>query len=221
MPAEPPAGRAVVVARLSLQEELANVVRGAATIVAIVWFYLAVTVADSTDGRRALLPYQSLIQTYNTADQRMFRGLQEGLLEAEAVRSTTGAWPLAEALALEGIPPFAPDPTMHGARYRWTRWQTGSTINYLGRPDVATAPGWLLMIQEPEPGVPPDQRFDDQEHHTLVDGTMLHVSTWSHPQGVAAPERLTIAPQTEGWQQVYAVGPAATTPATMAPAGAR
>jgi hypothetical protein len=67
----------------------------------------------------------------------------------------------------------------------------------------------LLLVQEPEPGVPPDQNFEDEEHHRLLDGSMLHVSTWSHADGAAIPARLTTMPQAEGWLQVYAVPPGA------------
>ncbi len=103
--------RQVAVTRLSVQEEVANVVRGAASVIVVVWIYLAATLGDGADERRSLLPYQSLIQTQNTLEQRMFRELQEGLLEAELLRSADGAWPLPTALAETGIPPFAFDPT--------------------------------------------------------------------------------------------------------------
>jgi hypothetical protein len=202
--------RQVAVTRLSMQEEVANVVRGAASVIVVVWIYLAATLGDGADARRSLLPYQSLIQTQNTIDQRMFRELQEGLLEAELVRSTDGSWPLPAALADSGIPPFALDPTAKGARYRWARRQEGWIINYVGTPDRSEAPAWLLLIQEPQPGVPPDQLYEDEEHHKLIDGTMLHVSTWKHLKGAAVAERLISAPQIEGWQQLYAVEPSAT-----------
>lgn len=201
--------RQVAVSRLSVQEEIANVVRGGASVVVLVWIYLAATLGTGTDGRRALLPYQWLVQTQSSVEQRMFRELQEGLLEAELMRSSDGVWPLPAALADTGIPPFALDPTAKGARYRWSRRQEGWIVNYVGTPDRNDAPAWLLLVQEPQPGVPPDQLFEDEEHHKLVDGTMLHVSTWKHPNGATAPERLITAPQIEGWQQLYAVAPSA------------
>ena len=204
------ATRSTAVERLSFRDELANVVRGGMSVVILVWIYLGATLGDTSDGRRALLPYQMVIQSRPSAEQRMFRELQEGLLEAEAMRSLSGAWPPPAALASDGIPPFAPDPTAKGASYRWTLLREGRQLNYLGRPIDRAAPAWLLVVQEPEPGVPPDQTFEDEEHHKLLDGTMLHISTWVHPDGRSRPERLTAAPQEEGWQQVYAVGPAAT-----------
>lgn len=200
--------RTIAVERLSFRDELVNVIRGAMSVVILVAIYLGATLGNASDGRRALLPYQTLIQNRPTAEQRMFRELQEGLLEAETARSITGAWPTPDALAAEGIPPFAADPTAKGRSYRWTLLRNGRQLNYLGRPAESNASAWLLVVQEPEPGVPPDQTYEDEEHHKLVDGTMLHVSAWLHPDGAQRPERLTIAPQVEGWQQVYAVGPA-------------
>jgi hypothetical protein len=200
--------RTTAVQRLSWRDELANVVRGGMSVVILVWIYLGATLNDTNDGRRALLPYQTVIQSRPSVDQRMFRELQEGLLEAEAARSVSGEWPAPEALAGDGIPPFALDPTARGASYRWVLLRDGRQLNYLGRPIDRAAPAWLLVVQEPEPGVPPDQTFEDEEHHKLLDGTMLHISTWVYPDGQSRPERLTIAPQVEGWQQVYAVGPA-------------
>ena len=206
--------RQVKVQRLSLQEELANVVRGAATVVVVVWVYLASTLGGANATRRSLLPFQTLVQDRSSTEQRMFRELQEGLLEAEAVRSATGAWPAIESLVADGIPPFAPDATVKSAVYRWSLLRAGASLNYLGIPDRPDRPAWVVLVQEPEPGVPGDQSFEDEEHHRLFDGTMLHVSTWSHTSGASTPLRVTSVPQAEGWTQVYAVGPG--TPAAAA-----
>jgi hypothetical protein len=197
-----------------LQDELTNVVRGGAMVVIAVWVYLAATLGNGTDVRRSLLPFQTLVQNRPAAEQQMFLELQEGLIEAEGLRSTTGAWPSVDSLITSGIPPFAPDPTAKTAVYRWTLIHAGAYVNYLGVPDRAEVPAWVVLVQEPEAGVPPDQAFEDEEHHRLLDGTMLHVSTWSHVNGLTVPVRLTTIPQAEGWTQIYAVGPG------LAPAGA-
>ena len=199
--------RDVAVTRITVQEEVANVVRSAATIVVLVWLYLAVTLGDGGDVRRSLLPYQSLIAGRSSTDQRMFRELQEGLLEAETMRSLDGTWPTPDVLAANGIPPFALSPTARGSRYQWHIVRNGASVNYLGLPDSPGAPAWLLLVQEPEPGVPPDQLFEDEEHHKLPDGTMLHVSTWTRQNGTDLAAHLVLVPQAEGWQQLYAVGP--------------
>jgi hypothetical protein len=200
--------REVLVQRLTTREELANLVRLATTILLGIWVYLAATM-DSGAAARGLLPFQSLIEDRPAADQRMFRVLQEGLLEAEIARSVAGAWPDTESLARDGVPPFAPDPTEQSAVYRWQMLRDGTYINYLGIPDRPEAPAWLVLVQEPEPGIPPDQLNEDEEHHRLLDGTMLHVSAWSHANGSTMAARVVRVPQAEGWTQLYAVRPGA------------
>jgi hypothetical protein len=207
--------RQVSVERLTFQAELTNVIRGSAMVIVAVWMYLAATLGSGADARRTLLPFQTMAPSLPSTGQRMFRELQEGLLEAEAARSTTGAWPAVASLVEGGIPPFAPDPTVKTAVYQWTLFRTGAYVNYLGIPDRAGTPAWVLLVQEPVPGVPPDQAFEDEEHHRLADGAMLHVSTWTHADGSRIPARITTVPQNEGWTQVYAVAPRAVSPAAI------
>jgi hypothetical protein len=201
------APRRVAVELLSIREELVHIVRVAVLIVLGVWLYLASALGDTSSTRKNLLPYQTVIQNRPDADQRMFRELQEALLEAERSRSSDGAWPDVRALADQGIPPFALDPTARNAAFRWQLLKAGTLVNYLGIPDRPGVPAWLLVIQEPDRGVPPDQNFEDEEHNRLLDGTMLHVSTWSYGDGVHAPAKLVPLPQAEGWTQMYAIGP--------------
>jgi len=210
--------RIVHVERLSARAELLAVVRVAMAIAVIVWMFLAsqFTSGNAPAGRRNLLPFQKLIADRPSAEQRMFRELQEALIEAERARSTTGSWPDVPALTADGIPPFAADPTRRD-RYTWTRVQAGTIVNYRGVPILnpqstirnPQSVAWLLFVQEPEPGVPPDQAFEDEEHHRLTSGAMLHVSTWVHPNGASLATRLVRLPQAEGWMQLYAVGPSA------------
>jgi hypothetical protein len=202
--------RSVRVERLSARAELFAVARVAMAIVAGVWMFLATqfTGANTPAGRRNLLPFQKLMADRPSAEQRMFRELQEALLEGERIRSTSGSWPDVQALAADGIPPFAADPTRRDP-YHWERFQSGTIVNYLGLPDTPNAPAWLLFVQEPEPGVPPDQAFEDEEHHRLTTGAMLHVSTWVHEHAGAITKGIVRLPQAEGWLQLYAVGPSA------------
>ena len=202
----PQAIRQVPVERLSWRDELANIVRLGATIVLGAWLYLASALGDDPSGRDRLLPYQALIVTQRPVEQRTFRELQEGLLEAEAVRWTTGGWPTPDALASQGIPPFASDPTAK-ATYHWRLVREGNYVNYIGTPQQAGIPAWLMWVHEPEPGVAPDQLFEDEEHHRLLDGTMLHVSTWKYTAPLQISARPVRVPQAEGWTQLYAVGP--------------
>jgi hypothetical protein len=206
------APRRVAVELLSTRDELVQIVRVAVAIVLGVWIYLASALGDMSAARKNLLPYQTVVQNRPESDQRIFRELQEGLLEAERARSVDGAWPDVKALAEQGIPPFATDPTVKSAMFRWQLLRSGSLVNYLGIPDRPGVPAWLLLVQEPDPGVPPDQPFEDEEHNRLLDGTMLHVSTWSYADGLQASGKIVRLPQAEGWTQIYAIGPGRKTP---------
>jgi len=107
------------------------------------------------DDARDLMPYQRLFRSLGGDDQRLFRELQEGLLEAENVRSSTRRWPAPTALAARGIPPFADAAGRGGRRlYRWQLLQEGPIVNYLGMPADRRDPAFLLLVQEPDPGAP-------------------------------------------------------------------
>lgn len=202
--------RRIQVEALSARAELGNVLGVGVAILAGVLLCLA---SDSArfrrDGatQRNLLPFQALIQDRPSNEQRVFRELQEGLLEAESRRAATGAWPAIATLAADGIPPFAPDPTAKGGTCDWRLIQGGIFINYLGVPRRSDAPAWLILVQEPEPGALPYPGREDEDHHRLVTGTMLRVSTWVHPNGGRVAGRIVRMPQADGWTQLYAVGP--------------
>jgi hypothetical protein len=200
--------RRVQIETRSARAELLVVVRAGMAITIGVWLYLASSAATSggAPSRRNLLPFQKLIADRPSSEQRVFRELQEGLIEAEAARSSNGSWPTAPSLADAGIPPFAADPTQHAA-YAWTLLRGGTLVNYLGIPKSGDAPAWLVLAQEPEPGAPPDPAAEDEEHHRLVNGSMLHVSIWIHAHGENIGTGLVRLPQAEGWTQLYAVGP--------------
>jgi len=193
----------------SARVELANVVRLSMAVVIGVWLYLATdsaTFQDAGSANRHLLPFQVLVQDRPPIEQRMFRELQEGLLEAETRRVDRGTWPPVSALVADGIPPFALDPTAKGGQYDWNLITNGTFVNYLGLPRRSDAPAWLVLVQEPEPGAPPDTAREDEEHHRLITGDMLHVSTWTRTNA-RVESRIVRTPQAEGWTQLYAVGP--------------
>ena len=198
-------GQSVRVETLSARTELLVVIRAGMAVAVGIWIYVAFAagVGGGTPERN-LLPFQKLAADRPPGEQRMFRELQEGLIEAEAVRSASSRWPSAEQLSAGGIPPFALDPT-NRSKYDWNVLRGGMITNYLGVPRAGGS-RWLVLVQEPEPGVPPDQTFEDEEHHRLANGTMIHVSTWVH-DGPPPPDRLVRVPQSEGWTQLYAVGP--------------
>jgi hypothetical protein len=202
------ATRSVQILPPSIRRETMVVAQIAIVVVAGVAFYLANT-AWNTDAQTRgsdLMPYQALVRDRPQTDQRMFRELQEGLLEAERVRSLTGGWPAPAALAAQSIPPFAPDPT-RGESYVWTVTQHGTFVNYRALPSVTGVPAWLLLVQEPDKGAPPDPAKEDEEHHRLADGSMLHVSIWTHADGTDLPAHFISLPQVEGWTQLRAGPP--------------
>jgi hypothetical protein len=213
--------RSVDIAPLSASNELIAVARTAMAIAAATWLYLAISPFAFSNGgstRQNLWPYQSLIQDRPSDEQRMFRELQVGLIEAETMRSTEGEWPAVAKLAAEGIEPFAPNPALKGSSYTWRLIRDGRFINYLGVPATAPAPppgratvaagapGWLVLVQEPDPAAP-EPFIDDEDHDRLVDGSVLHVSIWNRPGGASFPTNVLRAPQAEGWIQLYAASP--------------
>jgi hypothetical protein len=206
--------RRVEVMPPSARGELGNVVRVGMVVVIGVWMFLATdsaTFRDAGATARHLLPFQALIQDRPALEQRMFRELQEGLLEAESKRASDGAWPAPTSLAADGIPPFAADPTAKGGPYDWRLTINGAFVNYLGVPRRVGGPVWLVLVQEPESGAPPDPAREDEEHHRLLNGEMLHVSTWVRADA-RTPNGTIRSPQAEGWTQLYAVGPTLSPP---------
>jgi hypothetical protein len=183
--------------------ERAGVLVVAGGIVSVIGVYLALNA--SRDSARDLLPYQTLAAQLPEADQRLFRSLREGLATAEADRVRASAWPEPASLAARGIAPFTSD--RDAATYHWTRLQQGAIVNYFGQPRDPSAPAWLLEIQEPEPGMPPDTAPLDEEHHRLSDGTRVHTYVWMHRYGGQVPAGFVRQPQNSGWTQVFTAPP--------------
>ena len=196
---------------LSVRHELLAVVRVAMAITFAIWLYLANNPFGAAGGdltKRALLPYQAFARDRAPEDQRMFRELQVALIEAETIRSTKGSWPTADDLAAEGIEPFAVNPAIKGPRYSWQTLRLGRIVNYLGVPDAAGTT-WLIWLQEPDPSAPEAFR-PDEEHHQLLDGSVIHVAIWSRasgPREASVTGAVVQAPQFGGWTQIYAVSP--------------
>ena len=142
------------------------------------------------------------------ADQRMFRQLQEGVLEAENVRARTGTWPSVATLRDQGIPPFASDP-IDRAGYVWTLARRGPVANYAGTPRPGAGRlGFLVLIVEPDPGTPDDpSALPDELHHRLPGGPMIHVSIWLVPAAGEPSEPVAFAPVERGWRRVTVAAP--------------
>ena len=159
--------------------------------------------ADGATSARDLLPFQRLFRDAPPELQRAYRAIQEGLIEAENARGTTGKWPAAEELAAQGVPPFAPDP-IDKARYSWSLAQDGLCVDYRGVPASAGAPELLAWIQEPLPGY--GEKLDpraplDETHHRLADGSVLHVSVW-YREAASARDGVVCQPADAGFLQI-------------------
>jgi hypothetical protein len=201
----------------SARREAANVLRVAAVVLAVTWVYLANGAGlrtGSGEAGPALASYQALFRDLPADDQRKYRELREGLLEIENLRSTAGAWPAPGELAAQGIPPFTPDPTAP-ARYTWIFHHEGVLVDYLGLPAEPGRPAFLLYIQEPTPGAPPDRAPNDEEHHRLANGDVLHVSVWRHGQGGKLADAFVGLPESDGWTQILSgAGPSPMPPSS-------
>jgi len=176
----------------------------AAGIVSVIAVYVALDGRNAGGRAATLLPYQVLSRDLPEPDQNLFRSLRQGLLIAEADRTRTGTWPAPSALARQGATPFAAPAE---AAYEWSRLEQGAIVNYFGRPRDPGQPAWLLEIQEPEPGMPPDPAPLDEEHHRLPDGTMLHTYVWTHRFGGQIQVGFIRQPQNSGWTEVFSTPP--------------
>ena len=184
--------------------ERAGILLFAALIVGGIGIYLALRVSGSgSDSQKDLLPYQILARTLPEGEQRTFTAVRSGLPAAEAVRAERAHWPEPSELASRGVSPFAGN----AGALSWQRFQQGKTVDYVGIPTDPASPAWLLILQEPEPNMPPDPAPLDDEHHRLADGTTLHVYVWMHQYGGRIAPGFIAQPQSQGWTQVFRVPP--------------
>ena len=181
------------------------VLAAAAGIVSVIAVYVVVNSRNADKRSTSLLPYQSLVRDLPESDQQMFRSVRQGLLTVETDRARSGAWPEPSRLARRGVAPFAT--SANGAEYEWSRLQQGAIVNYFAQPRDPAQPAWLIEIQEPEAGMPPDPAPPDEEHHRLPDGTMLHTYVWTHRFGAQVPVGFIRQPQNSGWMEVFSTPP--------------
>lgn len=183
----------------------------------IAWTLSVLTVCGAVVSARVLergkqatpderLPYQQVMGALPVADQRRFVELREGIFEIENLRGSSGRWPEVEELREQALPPFFS--SLEGSEtLRWEKREQGSYVNYLGILDGAGGTTrWLILFIEPPkgllkaPGEPPPPV--DEEHHTLSDGTALHVTVWVSSAENKGPETVLPTPALEGWTQV-------------------
>jgi hypothetical protein len=153
-------------------------------------------------------PFERRFQDLSSLDQRSYRSIQEGVVEAESIRAATGRWPSVEVLARAGVPPFAPDPIDH-AGYLWRFVETGPRANYIGTPTQGSGrDAFFVVIVEPEPGTPDDPLVQpDEVHHRLRRGPMIHVTVWMGPPLAETGEAVALLPPERGYRQVVGAAP--------------
>lgn len=138
----------------------------------------------------ALPSWQQRITSRPAESQAAWRRVRDGIVAMERERGKSGAWP-------EPAEAFFPG---------WTKRQQRLVVNYLGE---AAGERWLVLFLEPEPprpGVPAEPPApEDEEHHTLADGTALHVTVWTQPLNEPPPDVVLAFPANEGWTQLVEV----------------
>lgn len=212
VPARPPI-RTEEVIPPSQRDDGSWVFLAAMTIVVCVIYIIAFerggpVTKDAAVPSRALLPFQTLFRDLPSVEQRVFRALQEGVVEALRARGATGTWPTVDALAAQGVPPFAPD-VLDRSGLRWERRSTTFLYQYVGLPsDPGGMPAFMISIVEPEPvsGEKPVPGVVDEEHQVLPDGLLLHITYWKRrAQGIAAGP--INEPALAGWTQIRVKSP--------------
>lgn len=145
-----------------------------------------------------LAPWQHSFRELPADEQRVFRHLREALVELEHARVTEGAWPSAEALKTIGVEPFREDELT--APRTWSVATQGVYTSYVGLPVEPSALRWLVLFIEPSTNEPAPP--EDEEHHTLLDGTPVHVTVWTQPNTEPPVTGEVLAfPAAEGWSQ--------------------
>ena len=124
--------------------------------------------------------WQRAVSELSDAQQKFYGTLRELLRTAEAERARNKTWPAPAGIFPEGF----------------TLKQQGIYVNYTG---VHEGLRWLVLFIEPDPRFPAEKVPEDDEHHLLSDGTMLHVTVWTQATSEPASERVTAFPAAEGW----------------------
>jgi hypothetical protein len=196
--------QSVVVRPLSLGREASAVGIAMATVaIASTVFAMRPWNEEALSG--VLTEYQVLFADLAAPDQRVYRALEEGILESERERARTKRWPFVGELAAQGVPPFAADP-LDGPSYEWALREGPEGYNYLG---VAKPGGgrrsFLVLIQEAEeriddPGL--DPRALDRRHRVLSDGEIIHLGIWIRDGAPKTEANPITQPALEGWREI-------------------
>jgi hypothetical protein len=164
--------------------------------------YVALRSMSGAGDEGRLRPYQALAGTLPEAERQMFAALHVSIRGAEAFRARTGRWPEPRDLASSEPAAFAND-----RGYQWGLARQTVVTQYLGLPDRPSDPAWLVVFQEPIPGAPPDPAPNDEEHHRLPDGEVLHLYIWMHRVGGRVTREFVPSPESSGWMQTLYAPP--------------
>lgn len=124
--------------------------------------------------------WQRPVSELSEPQQAFYGELRAFLRKAEAERGKTKTWPPPAGVFPEGF----------------ALQQQGLYVNYSGEREGLR---WLVLLIEPDPRFPAEKVPEDDEHHLLSDGTMLHVTVWTQPLSEPRSERVTAFPAAEGW----------------------
>ncbi len=197
--------RTVEISPLSIGDEALALLRFLAVAYALLFLAVWGRTAGGVTGYE-LFPFQTLFRDLSPTDQRMFRQVGEGLVEALQYRSIDGEFPTVETLEGDGVPPFAAHPLDAGA-YSWTLDVDGLSIRYIGAARMDRT-SFLIAITEPDPRAPDPAHRSMQSidilHRRLYDGTILDVGVWV--RSGSPPKEISALPTTQGWRQVVPSG---------------
>jgi hypothetical protein len=124
--------------------------------------------------------WQRPVSELTEPQQKFFKTLREVLRKAEAERAKDKKWPEASGI-------FPPGFVLS---------QQGIYVNYSGESEGLR---WLVLFIEPDPRFPAEKVPEDDEHHVLSDGTMIHVTVWTQALKEPLSQRVTAFPAAEGW----------------------
>ena len=182
------------------REETAVV--GAILAAVLLAFLLRFAALAGTHGPDGAAPWEGTTDELGVTERSLARALLAGVVDVDAARRASGAWPEPAALRRDGVPPF--DPTLMPPalrRYHWEAHGTATWVDYWGGAPAASGLRSLVLR------VVDLHRLPHPHPHPGSDGDPdrpLAVQIWRGPSpGAPYPgERLPEA----GWRWLRAPG---------------
>lgn len=139
--------RKVYVGPLEARREMLAVCGMIIVVIALMAFRFSIVASTSTD--ETLKSYQRFDGVLESQVPILYRSLLSSVGEICDLRDIEGAWPSADSLKEESIPPFAADFLPVGLQhYTWTRHDGGTWVDYYGTSE-ADAETLKAMDHEP------------------------------------------------------------------------